>query len=99
MGCTEDEYNEDQGQSEVGGAITPKNITTIDSTVNPASDQISFYNTDDEFVLTRSPVDTPKPPSQPASVASYSSGYTPITALTSALSSSSLLPSSLTSSS
>ena len=61
MGCIEDEYREDKGQLEVGGVMTPQNVTTIFFIVTTASVQMSMDNPDDESILTRATVDTPKP--------------------------------------
>ena len=50
--------------------MTPKNDTTIDLTITTASDNISVDNTYDGYFLTRAPIDTPKPSSQPAAATS-----------------------------
>ena len=65
------ESQEDQGQSEEGGFISPKNGSTIDLTVTSASDPMSLYNTDDELFILRAPIDNPKPSSQPTAATSY----------------------------
>ena len=58
-----------------------------------------MYNTDDELFLTRAPIDTAKPSSQPDTSTSSSPIYTPRNASTSALSPSTSLPAASTSSS
>ena len=57
---------------------------------------MSVDNTDDELVITRSPTNNSKSSSQPATVNSSSSDFTPRTASTSALYHSASLPSALT---
>ena len=79
--------------------MTPKNGTNIDFTVTTAYVMMSVYNTDDEYVWTIAPFDTPKYSSQRAADTSYSSIYTRITASASTLSSSAALTADLTSSS
>ena len=51
--------------------------------------------TDDELVVTRSPVDTSKPSPQPDTATLFSSSSSPITALKYALSTSSTVPAAL----
>ena len=63
-----------------------QNGTTVDLSVTTSYDPMSVDNTDDESVLTRPPIDNPKPYSQPDADTSSSSGYTSRTASTSALS-------------
>ena len=40
--------------------MTPKNVTTIDSNVTTASDQMLVDNTYDKYVLTTASIETPK---------------------------------------
>ena len=79
--------------------MAPQNGTTVDLNVNTSSDPMAVYFTDDESVLTISPIDTPKTPYQPASVTSYYLRYTLRTSSKSALYPSAVLPAALTSSS
>ena len=51
---------------EVGGVMTPKNGTTTDLTVTTASVLVSVDTKVDDYLLTRSTVDTPKPSYQPS---------------------------------
>ena len=51
--------------------MSPKNGITIDLTVTSAYNLMSVDNTDDELVLTRAPIDNPKPSSQPTAATSY----------------------------
>ena len=96
--CTEDEFQEYKGQPEGSGVMYPQNGTTIDLTATSESDRMSLDNIDDESVLTRAPIDNPKPYFKPAATTSYFSIYTPRTASISAPSPSSALAYTLTSS-
>ena len=90
-----DESYEEQGKNEEGGFISSKTFTTIYLTVTSSYDPMSVDNTDDNLFVIRSPIETDKLSSQPAtSDLSYSSS-TPITVSESALSLSSEVPSSL----
>ena len=77
--------------------MTPKNGTTVDLNVNTESDLMPVDNTDDEYVLTISPIDNPKIPTQPAAATSYSLRYNLITASKYALYPSAALSDALTS--
>ena len=59
-------YKEDQVHPEVVGVMKTKNVTTLDLTVTTSSVPMSVYSNDDKYVLTRAPVETTKPYSQPA---------------------------------
>ena len=65
--------------------MIPQNGTTIGLTVTTASDHISVDNNDDESILTRAPIETPKPSYQPSASTSSSSRYTQRTASKSSL--------------
>ena len=73
-----------------------KNVTTIGLTGNTVYDPMSVGNTDTIFILTRTPIETPKPSSKTDYYTSSSSIYTPINASTSTLSPSAVLPAVLT---
>ena len=59
--------------------MSPKYDTTIDLNVTSASDPMSVDNNDDELVLTRAILETPKTYDQPSTATSHSSRYTPRT--------------------
>ena len=59
LDCIEDESQEYQGKPEVGGVITPKNVTNIYLTVTTSYDPMLVDNNDDEYVLTISPIENP----------------------------------------
>ena len=80
VGCIEDGYKEDQGQAEVNGVMTLQNCTIIYWFVTTAYVPNSFDTTVYWSVLTRAPVDTPKPSSQPSDDTLLSSISNPITA-------------------
>ena len=80
MDCIEDKSQEDHGQAEGGGVMTPKSGTTINLTVTAASVPMSVDTKVDESILTRAPVDTPKPSSQTSDDTFLSSRSNPITA-------------------
>ena len=56
-----DELQEQQGCHEEFSVISSKKCITVDLTVTSASYSMSFYNTDDELVVTRATIETSKP--------------------------------------
>ena len=76
--------------------MSPQNDTTIDWTITSVSDLMSVDNTDNESVLTRAPIETPKPYYKHDAPNSYSSRYNPRTASASKISPSFALPVSVT---
>ena len=78
--------------------MTPPNGTIIDLSLTTAYVPMSLDIEVDESVLTRAPVDTPKPSSKPDYATSPSSISTPITASTYTLSPSAALSAAFTSS-
>ena len=96
MDCIEDKSQEDHGQAEGGGVMTPKSGTTINLTVTAASVPMSVDTKVDESILTRAPVDTNKTSSQPVAANSLSSGSNARTTSASTLSPSDALDAGLT---
>ena len=76
--------------------MTPRNGVTIDLTLTTEFDLRSVGNNDYESVLTRAPIQNPKPSHQPAAVTLSYSICTPRTDSTSTLSPSAVLPAVLT---
>ena len=61
MDCTENKYQEYQGQPEGGGVVKTKNGSTIYLTTTTASAPMSVDNTDDGYFEIIASIENPKP--------------------------------------